>query len=134
MRVFGYMRFSYAGRSDVRVSRGGQPIEEVARILYEPRRMERRFFLFEKLCLPSIAKQTNKDFRLVILASNIMPDPYKDRLAGLTAEVPQIEILYREAEHVTYAFNPRMQELVDGIEGPTAHFRLDDADELRTNV
>jgi hypothetical protein len=54
MRVFGYMRFSYAGQSDARASRTGQPIEEIAKTLYEPRRMERRFFLFEKLCLPSI--------------------------------------------------------------------------------
>jgi hypothetical protein len=54
MRVFGYMRFSCAGQSDARASRTGQPIEEIAKTLYEPRQMERRFFLFEKLCLPSI--------------------------------------------------------------------------------
>jgi hypothetical protein len=133
MRVFGYMRFSYAGRSDVRLSRPGQPIEEVARVLYEPRRMERRFLLFEKLCLPMIKAQKNPDFRLIVLASKIMPDVYKDRLAEATAMIPQIEILYSEAEHVTYAFNPRMQELVADIEGPTAHFRLDDDDAIGRN-
>jgi hypothetical protein len=127
------MRFSYAGRSDVRLSRPGQPIEDVARILYEPRRMERRFLLFERLCLPSIKAQANQDFRLVVLASKIMPDVYKDRLAEVTVTVPQIEILYSEAEHVTYAFNPRMQELVEGIDGPTAHFRLDDDDAIGRN-
>jgi hypothetical protein len=133
MRVFGYMRFSYAGRSDVRVSRAGQPVEDVARVLYEPGRMERRFLLFEKLCLPMIKAQKNQNFRLIVLASKIMPDIYKDRLAQATAGVPQIEILYSEAEHVTYAFNPRMEELVTGIEGPTAHFRLDDDDAIGQN-
>jgi Putative rhamnosyl transferase len=130
VRVFGYMRFSYAGQSDARTSRTGQPIEEIASILYDPRRMERRFFLFENLCLPSIAWQKNQDFRLVILASKIMPDIYKERLAEVTAEVPQIEILYSNEPHVTDALNPRIAELVAGIDGPTAHFRLDDDDAL----
>jgi hypothetical protein len=99
------MRFSYAGQSDARASRSGQPVEEIARILYEPRRMERRFFLFENLCLPSIAWQKNQDFRLVILASKIMPDVYKERLAELTAPIPQIEILYGDGQHVTISQN-----------------------------
>ena len=134
MRVFGYMRFSYAGQSDARASRSGQPVEEVASILYEPRRMERRFFLFENLCLPSIAWQKNQDFKLVILASKIMPDVYKDRLAEITAPVPQIEILYGDGQHVTNVFNPHMQTMVAGIKGPTAHFRLDDDDAIGQNM
>jgi hypothetical protein len=128
------MRFSYAGQSDARASRSGQPVEEIARILYEPRRMERRFFLFENLCLPSIAWQKNQDFRLVILASKIMPDVYKERLAELTAPIPQIEILYGDGQHVTTVFNPWMRERVAGIEGPTAHFRLDDDDAISQNM
>ena len=134
MRVFGYMRFSYAGQSDARASRTGQPLEEIAQTLYEPRRMERRFFLFENLCLPSIAAQKNPNFRLAILASRIMPDVYKDRLAEITAPVPQIEILYGDGQHVTDVFNPWMQEQVAGIEGPTAHFRLDDDDAIGQNM
>jgi Putative rhamnosyl transferase len=134
MRVFGYMRFSYAGQSDARASRMGRPIEEVARALYEPRRMERRFFLFERLCLPSIKAQRNQNFRLVILASKIMPDVYKDRLAGITAAVPQIEILYGDGQHVTDVYNPRIAEMVEGIDGPTAHFRLDDDDAIGQNM
>lgn len=134
MRVFGYMRFSYAGQSDARASRTGQPVEDLARILYEPRRMERRFFLFENLCLPSIAWQTNPNFRLVILASRIMPDIYKDRLAEMTAAVPQVEIIYGDGQHVTEIFNPWMQNALAGTEGPTAHFRLDDDDAIGQNT
>lgn len=134
MRVFGYMRFSYAGQSDARATRLGQSIEDLARMLYEPRRMERRFFLFENLCLPSIQAQTNQNFRLVILASKIMPEVYKERLAEITAPVPQIEILYGDGQHVTEVFNPRIAEMVEGIEGPTAHFRLDDDDAIGRNM
>jgi Putative rhamnosyl transferase len=134
MRVFGYMRFSYAGQSDARATRIGLATEELAKALYEPRRMERRFFLFENLCLPSIARQANQNFRLVILASKIMPDIYKDRLAEVTAPIPQIEILYGDGQHVTDVFNPRIAEMVAGIEGPTAHFRLDDDDAIGRNM
>jgi hypothetical protein len=134
MRVFGYMRFSYAGQSDARASRTGRPIEEVAQTLYEPRRMERRFFLFQNLCLPSIVAQKNQNFRLAILASKIMPDVYKDRLAEITARVPQIEIIYGDGQHVTDVFNPWMQTQVAGIEVPTAHFRLDDDDAIGQNM
>ena len=128
------MRFSYAGQSDARASRTGAPIEEIAKTLYDPGRMERRFFLFEKLCLPSVKAQTNPNFRLVIVASKIMPDVYKDRLAEVTAGIPQIEILYGDGAHVTDVINPRMEELVAGIEGPTAHFRLDDDDAIGQNM
>jgi hypothetical protein len=134
MRVFGYMRFSYAGQSDARATRLGRPIEELAAVLYEPRRMERRFFLFENLCLPSIRAQRNQNFRLVILASKIMPDVYKDRLAEMTAAVPQIEIIYGDGQHVTDVYNPRIAEMVAGIEGATAHFRLDDDDAIGQNL
>ncbi len=134
MRVYGYMRFSYAGKSDARASRTGEPIESVASVLYDPVRMARRFYLFENLCLPSLMAQTNQNFRMIVLASDIMPDVYKERLAAVTSDVPQIEILYSSAEHVTDAFNPRMAELVAGIAGPTAHFRLDDDDAIAASM
>lgn len=134
MRVYGYMRFSYAGRSDARTSRNKETFEEVVAELYEPRRMERRFFLFENLCLPAIQAQTNQNFRLVILASDIMPDVYKKRLADSTAHVPQVEVLYSSAEHVTYALNPHIEKMLDGIDVPTAHFRLDDDDAMSCNM
>jgi citrate lyase gamma subunit len=134
VRVYGYMRFSYAGRSDARASRNKETFEEVAAELYEPRRMERRFFLFENLCLPSLQSQTNQDFRLLILASDVMPEIYKKRLAEITADVPQIEILYSSAEHVTNAFNPHIEKLLEGVDVPTAHFRLDDDDAMSCNM
>lgn len=130
VRVYGYMRFSYVGRSDARTSRNKETVEEVAATLYEPRRMARRFFLFENLCLPSLRAQTNQDFRLVILASDVMPEAYKKRLAEVTADVPQIKILYSSADHVTSALNPYIETMLQGIDVPTAHFRLDDDDAL----
>lgn len=130
MRVFGYLRFSYAGRSDARASRTGDPVEVVAETLFEPQRMERRFFLFENLCLPSLKAQTNQNFRMAVLASESMPQVYKDRLQEVTASVPQIEILYSSAEHVTHPFNEWMEKAVAGNSEVTAHFRLDDDDAL----
>jgi hypothetical protein len=136
VRVYGYMRFSYAGRSDARASKNKDGFEAVVAELYEKRRMERRFLLFENLCLPSLKAQTNPDFKLVILTSDIMPEVYKRRLAEVTADIPQIEILFSSsAEHVTHVLNPYMETILEGIDVPTAHFRLDDDDALcRTMV
>jgi hypothetical protein len=130
VRVYGYMRFSFAGRSDARATRNKERFEDVVAELYDPRRMERRFFMFENLCLPSIRVQSNKDFRLVILASDVMPEVYKQRLRDVTADVPQIEILYSSAENVTDAFNPHIAKMIEGVDVPTAHFRLDDDDAI----
>lgn len=130
MRVFGYMRFSYAGRSDVRTSRLSSTLEDVAARLYDPIRMERRFLLFENICLPSIAAQTNTDFRIAVLASNIMPDVYKQRLAAAVEKIPQFEIVYSDADHVNHAFNPWQEAQTAGLNFATAHFRLDDDDAI----
>lgn len=130
LRVFGYLRFSYAGRSDARTSRSGEPVEVVAQTLFEAKRMERRFFLFENLCLPSLKAQTNQNFRLCVLASEDMPQVFKDRLQEVTASVPQIEVLYSSADHVTVPFNDWMEKAVAGSTEVAAHFRLDDDDAL----
>jgi hypothetical protein len=38
--------------------------------------------------------------------------------------------MYSSADHVTDAFNPRMEAELQGVDVPTAHFRLDDDDAM----
>lgn len=128
------MRFSYAGRSDARASRTAGNQAEIARELYDPVRMERRFHLFENICLPSIAAQTNKDFRIAVLASTIMPDVYKQRLAASVERIPQIDIVYSDVDYVVRAFQPWQQQQTAGLTYATAHFRLDDDDAIGASV
>ena len=130
MTVFGYIRFSYFGRNDTKLGRASIGEDERFDRLYNPRRMNHRFHLFEKLTLPSLRMQTDQAFRVVVLASTVMPEVYKTRLECAVADVPQVEVLYSDAAHVTDALNPRLEELTRGLMHRTAHFRMDDDDAL----
>jgi hypothetical protein len=88
IRMIGLLRFSvltpnyYSGRF--------KTIEETAAHLFSPERMELRFRIFERLCLPALIRQTDQDFDAVVLTASAMPKQYLDRLRGLLEPVPNI--------------------------------------------
>lgn len=133
MRVFGYTRFSFLGKSDVLAQRDVSK-EELHQQLYNDERMNARFHLFENICLPSIASQTNKHFRVFIAATASMPQIYKDRLDGLVENMPEIEVLYSDATNVSEVFNTKMEQMVAGATRNCVHFRLDDDDAISCRV
>lgn len=134
MSVYGYLRFSYFGRSDARLSRNEMTLEDRYAVLYARDRMETRFHLFENICLPSLRFQTDTDFKIMVLASQVMPEEYKRRLAALVADIPQIELVYSDAERVHLAFNPWQADQTAGNTENTVHFRLDDDDALSSDM
>lgn len=134
MHVFGYMRFSFLGRNDTKVGRNIQDAQERARILYAPDRMEERFYFFEKITLPSIRAQTDQDFKLLIVSSPEMPIEYQNRLNTAVADIPQIRVIYSDEAHITYAIQPVLAEMIEGIEENTVHFRMDDDDAISSEM
>ena len=58
-QIVGVCRFSYAGEGGF----GSATMEQWAleAMLYDPARMKQRFVLFEQICLPSLAVQTEID-------------------------------------------------------------------------
>ncbi|MGB1235147.1 MAG: glycosyltransferase [Planktomarina sp.] len=127
--VFGYMRFSYLGQSDARLSRlvkGQQKFD----LLYDADRMEQRFYVFENITLPSLKAQLCTDFRMHILLSNTMPEVYKRRLHALVSNVPQIELVFSNAPTANDAFALLVQKNVADTSERTVHFRMDDDDAL----
>ncbi|MFA5581029.1 MAG: glycosyltransferase [Paracoccaceae bacterium] len=129
--IFGYMRFSYLGRSDVKLAQ--RDLDTRIQTLYSEDRMNERFYLFEKICLPSLRWQSDQDFRFAIFSSPEMPDPFKQRLANAVADIPQVEIIYETASHITYAIHPWMERQPIIQQHRTAHFRLDDDDALSSD-
>jgi hypothetical protein len=127
-KIFGYIRFSFFGRNDTRTGRHVTDDEERFKVLYNSVRMEERFYFFEKITLPSIRAQIDKDFKILVVSSEVMPEEYKVRLNAITADIPQIEVIYSSAPHITDELNPRIAEMTAGVEGKTVHFRLDDDD------
>lgn len=80
-QIIGVCRFSYLGEGGFQTQH--HDVERAARILYEVPRMLRRFAYFENICLPSLAAQTDQDFRLVALIGDTMPFRWRKRLKGL---------------------------------------------------
>lgn len=131
--IFGYMRFSYLGRSDARLARSTDDLEKRKQLLYAHERMEERFHFFEKLCAPSLRWQSDKDFRFAIFTSPELPEPYKQRLHAIVADIPQVEIVYDDAEHITHAIDPWMARQPIVHQARTLHFRLDDDDAMSSD-
>lgn len=58
-------------------------LEDAASVLYAPERMEHRLRLFEHLCLPSLLRQSDPEFDVIVLTGKQMPDVYLERLYDL---------------------------------------------------
>ena len=131
-QIYGHIRFSFYGFTDTRT----RPDEDGAALarLYDETRMARRFFLFEKLTLPSLLQQTDRDFKTVILSSAVMPDRFKSRLSALVARLPGARVIFSDQTIGAKALEPVMAEAA-GYRGrsTSVHFRLDDDDAVSVN-
>ncbi len=126
MQVIGFCRFSYPAE-------GGFQVEHpdlAARMayLYAPERLEERLRLFETICLPSIAAQTDPDFTFLILTGDSLPDQARARLDTLVADVPQAVVVARPPA----AHRKVCQDVINAartdIAAPCLQFRHDDDD------
>lgn len=131
MLTVGIVRFSFFGRSDTRLSHGVETDREMYfSELYDPQRMKQRFHFFEKLCLPSIANQSDKGFVTIILTSQVMPKVYRDRLNSLVEGLEGIEVVYARGANIHAELRQVIRKLmVDRCE-PWIGFRIDDDDAL----
>lgn len=83
IKIIGLLRFSVL--TPTYYSERFPSLDEIAAHIYAPDRMDLRFHIFEKLCLPSLAHQSDLGFDCVILTGERMPDRYKTRLSDLLA-------------------------------------------------
>lgn len=128
--VYGYIRFSFLGRNDTRIGRHIPDEEERFKLLYDAQRMQERFYFFENITLPSIRAQLDKDFRILVVTSEVMPEEYKARLNAAVADIPQVQVVFSTAAHIIDELNPRIADMTAGIRRKTVHFRLDDDDAI----
>lgn len=64
--------------------------------------LEHRFSLFEKFCLPSIAKQTCKDFKWIVLFDSSTPENYKEKIGNYQKAFPQLIPVFVKPEAGRY--------------------------------
>lgn len=128
-QIYCHIRFSFYGVTDTRLKPDEQGLAHA--ILYDETRMARRFFLFENLTLPSLRAQLDRDFKVIIMTSSVMPEPFKERLRAITKNDPNVTIdfsteTHGEAaflDHMIGSFGPQMRDI-------SVHFRLDDDDAI----
>jgi hypothetical protein len=56
--------------------------------------MEERFWLFENFCLPTVAAQTNKNFKWLLFSDTSTKENYKNHLLKITEKYPNIHVIF----------------------------------------
>lgn len=127
--IYCHIRFSFFGITDTRLRPEDHDAAQV--MLYNETRMARRFFLFENLTLPSLRAQTDQDFKIIVMSSDIMPDRFKDRLHAITAGDSNVTLDFSDRRNGAFAFRKHIEaSLGEGFHKTAVHFRLDDDDAL----
>ncbi len=71
--------------------------------------LEHRLWLFENFCFPSVAAQVNRDFEWLIYFDVTTPEAYKQKIAAIIGDQPNIRLFYIEGMP---AFYPEIQKLI----------------------
>lgn len=125
-QIIGITRFSIPSTDAFEISQ--QTMEACEALLYDPARLNARFDLFERFCLPSLVQQSDKDFIGLILIGQNLPKPAFDRLMDLT--LPHDHLCLAKVDPAPHfkMINKVVQELpkIDATHRTT--FRLDDDD------
>ncbi len=125
-QIIGVCRFSYLGTGGFQALRHGP--ERAAELLYAPARMKRRFAYFEHICLPSLAAQTDTDFRLVVLIADTMPTRWRKRLKLLWDRYEFLELCIIEAAGPLNSSRRAFKRGWDRTSPYVTGFRIDDDD------
>ncbi|MDP0929619.1 glycosyltransferase [Paracoccus onubensis] len=133
MVVVGLCRFSLVGRGDWKVYRD-KTDEEILPIalkqaeqLFQPERIEARLKTFEHLTLASMRAQTDEDFHFIVLASEMMPQQYREKLEEICSGIPQVTLRFFGMLDAASAQKQVYRELKLSL-SETIQFRLDDDD------
>lgn len=140
-----YIRFSVVtepNRSAWNATRSAEKAEHLSREaavkakILNPERLDMRFHLFEHVCLPALKAMRipkDMDHQFVLLTSDVMPQPYQDRLSALiTTEDRHFRIVpcgYKE-DFILKSNQILFEELKAGNHTHLMSIRLDDDDAL----
>ena len=127
-RIIGLLRFSVL--TPTYYSEKFDSLDKTAAHIFDDDRLALRFRIFETLCLPSLTRQSDSGFDMVILTAEAMPAHWLGRLRALVDPWPNIHLRPVGTEN-HYRL---LQDGYDSIptEGMTHRilFRLDDDDAL----
>lgn len=107
--------------------------KDAAAHLFSPERMDLRFRLFEKLCLPSLARQSDPDFQFVVLTSDQMPREQLWRLEDLLSPLENSRLLVAAPDGHYQLIKSAYALVPEGEATHAIRFRLDDDDAVDLN-
>jgi len=103
-------------------------MKEMLAALFETSRMEERFLYFEKVCLHTLRRQTNKNFTVGVLVSEHMPATHRHRMDKLLSDFPQARQVMVAIQPYRQAIEQGYAEVFDRDTPYRLSFRLDDDD------
>jgi Putative rhamnosyl transferase len=127
-QVIGLVRFSVLA-TDYYSDTHGSP-EAVAAHLYTPERMALRLQMFETLCLPSLVRQSDQGFRLVVLTSTKLPADVRAKLDALIAPHENMSVFASEPGAHYQIIKAAYASAYEDGHTHRITFRLDDDDAL----
>ena len=104
--------------------------EALADKLFAPARMALRLRLFERLCLPSLVRQSDQGFRLVVLTAEALPDDIRAKLDALVAPHENISVYAAAPEQHYQLIKKAYASVYENDAQYRLTFRLDDDDAL----
>lgn len=132
VQLLGLCRFSHLGTPAFQQEHAS--LAERRAFLYDPARLERRWFWFENVALPALVAQTDPDFTLVVMTGPDLPEPYLGNLRELAEIMPQMRLeLMGPMETHLQACMAAIRPHVDPAADVVGHFRHDDDDAVSVN-
>ncbi len=125
-QIVGLIRFSLVTTGDFYP--GFDSVDAMQGFLFDEARLERRFRLFEAICLPSLIGQTDKDFTVIFLVAKDLPKPWRKRLDKLLAPLPFVQVVERPPMNHYPAIREAFDEVASTGFTHRTTFRLDDDD------
>lgn len=125
MNTLVLMRFSFLGRA-AGTPGGGLAADR----MLDPDRLEQRLMMLERIALASLVDQSEPRFRLYVLSSEAMPEPYRTRLCEMTQDMlgsDRAEVVFRPPG---FAGNVLRRHIAGREVGPVVQTVLDDTGAL----
>jgi hypothetical protein len=101
--------------------------------LYATARLNQRLAWFQHVALPGLHAQTDADFTLHLLLGQDLPQPWRDRLLEMIADLPQIVAQFRPSGDHRAVCRVVLLSGRDPRADTVAEFRLDDDDAVAVN-
>ncbi|ETD90101.1 glycosyltransferase [Rhodobacter capsulatus] len=125
-QIVGLIRFSFVTTGDFYP--GFDSVEDMKAFLFDEARLERRFRLFEGICLPTLKAQTDPDFTCIFLVARDFPKPWRRRLDKLLDGLPFVQIVEKPPMNHYQGIREAFAEVPSAGFTHRTSFRLDDDD------